>query len=876
VSTSGILASLHPLYLNQSPLHRRCLSNLAGDHLEGVVDAYMQHRRNVSFVNLHYEQLFFTFVHYQATGSSVWIILAPGQMDKTDELAAKRFRALYPHSELTNDQVRIVARTLLFSKMMFPSTQQLHDHHIAFSLRTLSAGQVMMARGDMAHCGFSTANGDTISFACNLITEEGLTTTLVGLREHLRWMRKLRALLRTPAGRAWYHAPAPTAPETTAAAATCATVVPFEHSLPSPADMVRNAIFFAPMNFTCAWLRGLRADLRLLLPLVDADSLPPSAEPICEYPLLQQQARAGQFDDTRTLLALCADNFTKLHQLYDFVQALDTDPAARSCEACRAIDTDGKTELLACVHTCKMCACPLVQCHTEEWRDQQAHAQQQREESPSQGAVANLAATSVSQPHQRKRKADAGLMDSSPVSVVAARHESSGDSETVHARPSASAGNKAQRCAAAASSLQTQVTVGPQVQLQLLQSQPEHGAANSGASLPSLSDSTALWVAGDYEQLREQLLQDGYIFLRGVISKEVVQQAEASFRAVCGKPAEATLLQERMASSRNGSTRTRAPLPAVAAAAGSVAWDAQTGVNSKTHRASKKALAVGNSEEMRQLYVHAVSTLCHQLLRVESGSSSRSSHRVSSKHKASASPGHSISAATHVLLSDCTWMRVLRTNGCTRPHSDLMYFLQHTDRLWKIYQQHPPCRSAVAEERSSRSQAEIAAACACSADRCSSDAVEAFECAACRRAYHLVCCPSLSVWRASGAPIHRWHCDECVNAPSPFFTCWMPLTSLNADASRLQVLPGSHRLRGYERMQPDDGGDMLPGDYTPAHAAHTAADWRTAPADMAAGDCIIFNFKLVHAATEHRSTQPRLSVDTRIAWPSSASLSRST
>jgi len=122
----AVLKEYHPLFLNQSPLHRRSLANASCIDFEGVaVSSYLYVKRGFQFFNLHVEQLFFTFVHYQATGSSEWIILEAGQMDKLDQLAASFFRRLWPDTakQLAGDEsaLLLLARSLLFSKVMFPS-----------------------------------------------------------------------------------------------------------------------------------------------------------------------------------------------------------------------------------------------------------------------------------------------------------------------------------------------------------------------------------------------------------------------------------------------------------------------------------------------------------------------------------------------------------------------------------------------------------------------------------------------------------------------------------------------------------------------------------------------------------------------------------
>jgi ectoine hydroxylase-related dioxygenase (phytanoyl-CoA dioxygenase family) len=79
----------------------------------------------------------------------------------------------------------------------------------------------------------------------------------------------------------------------------------------------------------------------------------------------------------------------------------------------------------------------------------------------------------------------------------------------------------------------------------------------------------------------------------------------------------------------------------------------------------------------------------------------------------------------------------------------------------------------------------------------------------------------------------------------------------------LKVLPRSHmEVKGYRSMQSQGSGDELPGEY---RADSNAAGWVSAPANMKAGDLIIFNWKLIHAASAHKQHSLRLSLDTRIA-----------
>jgi len=359
-------------------------------------------------------------------------------------------------------------------------------------------------------------------------------------------------------------------------------------------------------------------------------------------------------------------------------------------------------------------------------------------------------------------------------------------------------------------------------------------AAQSVASNSVLLDSSDLYASGAYGELRARLLQDGFLFLRGVVNADVVAAAREEFSKCMPK-----------SSKRSGSA--------------ALAFDALTGVKSSTQQKSSLAQAAGNSAAMQALYCASVKKLCENLCTVEPAA-------------ADAHAGKAERAPSFTRMPECTWMRVVSKSGKTPQHSDLMFFLRQTNRLLEVYQRAPHHQLAVAAAAIAQRTARSASAAneqqqprECSAEGCKSSAsAELVACAACKSLFHPACQPSLLSW--GDLPLHRWHCSQCVNAPSPFYTCWMPLTDLSAESSRLQVLPASHRqVAGYERMLDIDGGDVLPGDYTEAKAAELKSCWVTAPADMKAGDVILFNWKLIHAATAHTDTDSRLSVDTRIA-----------
>jgi len=335
----SVLQAFHSLYPDQSPLHRELLVNLSAVEFEGVSSSYLYVKFGFQFFNLHVEQLLFTFVHQQLTGSSEWIILAPGQMDKLHQLAAQFFGAIWPDQAEAQQEL---APVLLMSKSIFPSLLLLRQHKIRFTRRTLSAGQVLIARGDCAHFGFSTACGNTVSFACNVVTEDNLASSFAGLRSHFSYLAQLQQLL------------APHSLDPTATACKAWMQLPALQRLLSPAQLMRKLLSFAPPNFTCGWLRGVLADLRLL-----QRSPRGALRPVGHYPVLEERAAAG---DTKELDSLIRDGqwaLDALHQLRPFFVAMN--PVA--CSACTEKSDDFHH------NECSLCICTLHGWDKEQWDD---------------------------------------------------------------------------------------------------------------------------------------------------------------------------------------------------------------------------------------------------------------------------------------------------------------------------------------------------------------------------------------------------------------------------------------------------------------------------------------------------------------------------
>ena len=359
-----------------------------------------------------------------------------------------------------------------------------------------------------------------------------------------------------------------------------------------------------------------------------------------------------------------------------------------------------------------------------------------------------------------------------------------------------------------------------------------------------MRDSTHLWEQQQYAQLRALLQQDGYLFVRRALSDKVDSARICFFNDLLQK-------KSKMCTSNATSKEPTASLSKKSTAPKAFAWDALTGVESHSGEVDWQAQQVGRSESMRALYSEGMQRFAETLF------------ASSSERRGQAAEQPAASAVPFVLLPQCTWMRALRVGGKTHAHSDIGFFLRRTDHLRQLYDKNHAFREQHAQQAD-------AALPSCGFTECSmgADVVPTHRCIRCLRLFHAPCQVSLRLWLGARPQLEmsRWHCDECLNAPSFefMFTCWTPLLDLTAQSSRLQVLPASHRQlqAGYECPLSDDDGDILPAGYSTAAAQD---EWRTAPADMRAGDVILFNAKLIHAATPHAEKHLRLSLDTRMA-----------
>jgi hypothetical protein len=184
-------------------------------------------------------------------------------------------RRAAPHA---TDDVELFSDVLLYSKSLFPPLSLLDQYSIRYHRVCLQAGQLLVAHGGFAHCGFSTGAGETHAFACNIMTQEWLTTGGPEfIVRYLEWVLRLRQ-----------EVPA----EDDVEAALASLGLTHAH--------LSNALNMCPPAYTCDLLSKLRADLQQFVTL-SRRSTPPTT--VGCYTLSVEQAQAA-LDSIRAALAL--------------------------------------------------------------------------------------------------------------------------------------------------------------------------------------------------------------------------------------------------------------------------------------------------------------------------------------------------------------------------------------------------------------------------------------------------------------------------------------------------------------------------------------------------------------------------------------------
>lgn len=313
-----------------------------------------------------------------------------------------------------------------------------------------------------------------------------------------------------------------------------------------------------------------------------------------------------------------------------------------------------------------------------------------------------------------------------------------------------------------------------------------------------IRDSTSLLEQQEVKELQERLHNDGYLFLRGVISSK---------KAVAAQKTLLQQLEERKYVTDGLQMRARG--------LEGIVVDAETG-GSPNHRESDvdEWKHVGHSKALRDVYAGSDLKRLYALL-------------FNNKYK---------------MLTSCTWMRMKGDQEVTAEHADLFYFQKATN----IFFTHWPYKEKVDDQ-------------CCHVCHKDQDEARTMLCSGCDRAVHTYCAKLPDSYITE---YEDWFCKECLSKPFPFYTCWICLSECpypTEGGGVLCVSPGSHRLEGFDKPLKKD---LLQGEVD-----LDTLQWHTilSPQQkLQPGDVILFNIKLVHAASKNSSGCFRLSLDTRV------------
>ena len=339
-----------------------------------------------------------------------------------------------------------------------------------------------------------------------------------------------------------------------------------------------------------------------------------------------------------------------------------------------------------------------------------------------------------------------------------------------------------------------------------------------GVDLLPFTDSTPLYLSGNFPSLFTRLHTDGVIFVRNVISSATISAAR-----------QLVLSHLRSKGALDPSSDpSSAPIHRPPGGERVRGWtvDADSGgVNGNREDDAAVAgwKAVGTSDSVRAVYDGPELHRFFQAIFA-------AGHRMQGG-------GGVVPPTPFTTFPDCTWLRIRGHGDDTTEHTDYYYFKQERT----IFQDHflhadpPPPPPPT-----------------CTVCQSPADPHLTLLCDLCDHPMHTYChTPPLP-----RPPAGEYHCPTCANLPFPFYTAWLALGPVHTHHGRLAVVEGTHRLQGYEAHPKSDG--KLPREW----GGGKGRVWRSS--DMEGGDVLLFNMKTVHAASVNQSEQFRLSIDTRV------------
>lgn len=252
--------SMISLELNKFESDPRSLTSLSVIRFLGVETAFLFIKMGFAHFNLHTEQECLCFYHHQLQGDTTWIVIDPADHDKLLLAIRELVRLQNPKIKSEEDEI-LMAQLFILAKNSFPSLELLRKHGVHHEVIEVHGQKILIGRGDLGHCGFGTGQGETIAFACNILSSEWLEWGgPQRIKEHFDWVKKLA--MRVDAmgigqlDQLMHSCSIGLQAETSRRAA-------LKSDIGEARAALALAINHCPPNHSCSLLKGLLEDLRL-------------------------------------------------------------------------------------------------------------------------------------------------------------------------------------------------------------------------------------------------------------------------------------------------------------------------------------------------------------------------------------------------------------------------------------------------------------------------------------------------------------------------------------------------------------------------------------------------------------------------------------
>lgn len=328
----------------------------------------------------------------------------------------------------------------------------------------------------------------------------------------------------------------------------------------------------------------------------------------------------------------------------------------------------------------------------------------------------------------------------------------------------------------------------------------EAGSVKMQQGLEPMRDSSALFAGKKYFELYQAFDTDGYILLKGLLSRTDLTALRYAVQGI---------LEESGAAAEDGQCLKKAGWTVDTSSAVSIAGSADY-----------------TTEFGKEGNIWAPIARSEVVARVENSAELAQAMRALAVGRHIA---ERVSSEPMKFAPSYTWLRVKAPGECTSEHSDVFFFRNYTDMFLTPDGTDDRCGKCKSSERP-RSM---------------------LLCDECDKCYHMDCLdPPLEE-----VPRDNWYCEHCAERPI-LISCWAPLADVDIDGGGLAVLKGSQNLPNF--LQPSSAYPQIPSSYQKHGRGLT---WSTGTYEQ--GDVVIFNSKAVHCTSKNYHSFHRLSIDMR-------------